>query len=171
MSKVAFWPWRAAALERSARIERMVWPLRPMIRPMSLCLICRRKTVVRPRGISESMASSGNSTSCRIMNSRNCRTNRSLARPRELCNQQSWDPSREVPDWRFPHAGCRVRCPQGSDTHTAASRLGLISSHDRPEGRPAPMSHPTRGQADSNANDRAGAPRAGARDRMPFPYC
>ncbi len=74
ISSVAFCPCRAAALERSARIARIVCPLRPMIRPISVCRICKRKTVRRPFGISESMTSSGNSTSCRMMNSRNCRT-------------------------------------------------------------------------------------------------
>src|SRR5437764_217273 len=51
----------------------MVCPFRPMMRPTSLCLSCRRKTVVLPDGISVMIASSGNSTSWRTTNSRNSR--------------------------------------------------------------------------------------------------
>src|SRR5437762_7714089 len=49
----------------------MVCPLRPMIRPTSLCRSCTLRIVILPLGISVSTMSSGNSTSCRMMNSRN----------------------------------------------------------------------------------------------------
>src|SRR6266566_2487354 len=49
----------------------MVWPLRPITRPTSLCRSCSLNVVVLPLGISVSTASSGNSTNWRITNSRN----------------------------------------------------------------------------------------------------
>src|SRR6266487_209463 len=49
----------------------MVWPLRPITRPTSLCRSCNLKIVVLPLGISESIISSGYSTNCRMTNSRN----------------------------------------------------------------------------------------------------
>src|ERR1044072_3067888 len=49
-----------------------------MIRPTSVWRSCTRKIVVFPDGISESIISSGNSTSWRMMNSRNCFTTRNL---------------------------------------------------------------------------------------------
>src|SRR5436190_1182924 len=56
----------------------IVWPLRPMIRPTSLWRSCTRKIVVLPEGISESIISSGNSTSWRMTNSRNSFTRSSV---------------------------------------------------------------------------------------------
>src|ERR1043165_4350861 len=55
-----------------------------MMRPTSLWRSCTRKIVSFPEGISESIISSGNSTSCRITNSRNCFTNSTLFEVRAL---------------------------------------------------------------------------------------
>src|SRR3954464_14360139 len=56
----------------------IVWPFRPMTRPTSVWRSCTRKIVVFPDGISESIISSGNSTSWRMTNSRNSFTAQSL---------------------------------------------------------------------------------------------
>ena len=58
----------------------IVWPFRPMIRPTSLWRNWTRKMAVFPEGISESIISSGNSTSWRMTNSRNSFTVRVYAK-------------------------------------------------------------------------------------------
>jgi hypothetical protein len=105
MSIVALCPWRAAALERSARKARMVWPLRPMMRPTSVWRICNRKTVRRPFGISERITSSGNSSSWRMMNSRNWRTRPSLTSSRRVVQSAA----NSIPQRGFPKVGFRRR--------------------------------------------------------------
>src|SRR5437762_6209459 len=62
----------------------IVWPLRPMMRPTSVWRSCTRKIVIFPDGISESIISSGNSTSWRMTNSRNCFTTPTLFEVRAL---------------------------------------------------------------------------------------
>src|SRR5256885_4576452 len=54
------------------------------MRPTSLWRSCTRKIVIFPDGISESIISSGNSTSWRMTNSRNCFTDPSLFEVRAL---------------------------------------------------------------------------------------
>jgi len=78
ISSVARCPWRAAELASKARMAWIVWPLRPMTRPTSVWRSYTRKIVVFPEGISESIISSGNSTSWRMTNSRNSFTAQSL---------------------------------------------------------------------------------------------
>src|SRR4051812_30507931 len=62
----------------------IVWPFRPMTRPTSVWRSCTRKIVIFPEGISESIISSGNSTSWRMTNSRNSFTTQSLFELRAL---------------------------------------------------------------------------------------